>query len=115
MLSVTVNGHRFRHSTLEPPDESAADHEQDRDQLCAGHDSAKDFAASRIATQELDKVALNSVQDHEAGKHLPIKLLSFEQPHQENKVKEFGGGFDQLRRFQSNSQRSSRPVVRQLA
>src|SRR6266403_435534 len=115
MLSAAMSGHRFRYSTFEPPDESTANHEQDRDQLCAGHDSAKDFAASGIAAQKLDEIALNPIQDHKSRKHLPIKLLALEQPHQQNKIEEFGRGFDQLRRFQGNSQRRPRPVVRQLA
>src|SRR5216684_4179655 len=103
MLSAAVSGHRFRRSTFEPPDESAANDEQDRDQLCARHNSAKDFAAPRIAAQELNEVAFNSVEDHEGSKHLPIKLLAFEQPHQQNKIKEFGSRFDQLRRLQGNT------------
>ena|SRR6266446_1763192 len=103
MLSAAVRGHRFRRSTFEPPDESAANDEQDRDQLCARHNSAKDFAAPRVSAQKFDEVALKSVEDHESGKHLPVKLLAFEQPHQQNKIEEFGSRFDQLRRLQGNS------------
>src|SRR5438045_5197193 len=107
--------HCFRYPTLQPPDGSSANDEQQGNKLCKCHDSAKNFAPARIAPQELNKVALDPVEDHEGSKHLPVKLLTFQQPHQQNKIEELGGSFDQLRRLQGNSERRSGPVVRQLA
>ena len=80
--------HCFLYSTFEPPDGSSTDDEQQGNQLCKCHDSAKNFAPPRIAPQELNKVALDPVEDHEGSEHLPVKLLAFQQPHQQNKIEE---------------------------
>ena len=111
MLSAALRGYRPRRSAFEPPDQAATDHQTDRDQLGTGHHSAEDFPSARVAAQKLDEVALDSVKDHETGKHLSIELLTLEQPHQENKIKKLGTGFDQLRRFQSLVERCSSPTA----
>src|SRR4030081_1539268 len=100
-------------AALQPPDQSTANDQQNRNQLCSRHQPAKDFAAPRIVAQELDEVALDSVQDHESAPHLPIEFLSAEQPGQQQEVEELGCGLDQLCRFNPDAERSSTDGIRQ--
>src|SRR6266481_2870419 len=101
-------------AALQPPDQSTADDQQDGNQLRSRHQSAKDFAAPRIVAQELDEETLDSVKDHECAPHLPIELLSTEQPGQQQEIEELGCGFDQLCRFNPDAERSQTDVMRQL-
>src|SRR6266853_5474967 len=101
-------------ATLQPPDQSTANDQQNRNQLCSRHQPAKDFTAPWIVAQELDEVTLDSVQDHESAPHLPIEFLSTEQPGQQQEIEELGGGFDQLCRFNPDAERSQTDVMRQL-
>src|SRR6267378_5744876 len=100
-------------AALQPTDQSAADDQQDGNQLRSRHQSAKDFAAPRIVAQELDEVTLDSVKDHECAPHLPIEFLSTEQPGQQQEIEELGGGFDQLCWFNPDAERSSADGIRQ--
>src|SRR5712671_2874894 len=100
-------------ATLQPPDQSTANDQQNRNQLCSRHQPAKDFTAPWIVAQELDEVALDSVQDHESAPHLPIEFLSTEQPGQQQEIEKLGGGFDQLCRFNPDAERSSTDGIRQ--
>src|ERR1700730_9034274 len=100
-------------AALQPPDQSTADDQQNRNQLRSRHQSAEDFAASGIVAQELDEVTLDSVQDHEGAPHLPIEFLSTEQPGQQQEIEKLGGGFDQLCRFNPDAERSSTDGIRQ--
>src|ERR1039458_3437899 len=100
-------------AALQPPDQSPADDQQNRNQLRSRHQPAEDFAASRIVAQELDEVTLNPVQDHEAGPHLSIELLSLEQPHQQQEIEKLGCSLDQLRRFNPDTERSATDFMRQ--
>lgn len=79
----------------------------------SGHHSTEYFATAWIAAQEFDEVSFDPVEDHESGKNLSIKLLALEQPHQQHKIEELGGGFDQLRRFQSFVKWRARPTASQ--
>src|SRR5450631_399106 len=112
-LNVVLRRYFLRHTALQPPDHSTADHQQDRNQLRSRHQPAEDFSASGIVAQELDEVTLNSVKDHEAAKHLPIEPLALEQPDQQQKIEELGSGFDQLCRFNPDTERSSTDRIRQ--
>src|ERR1700675_827315 len=94
-------------AAFQPPDQSTANDQQNRNQLRSRHQPAKDFAASRIGAQELDEVTLDSLQHHESAAHLPIEFLSTEQPGQQQEIEKLGGGFDQLCRFNSDAKRSS--------
>src|ERR1700730_10071091 len=97
----------------QPPDQSAADDQQNRNQLCSRHHPTKDFAASGIVAQELDEVTLDSIEDHECAPHLPIEFLSTEQPGQQQEIEKLGGGFDQLCRLNPLAERSSTDGIRQ--
>src|SRR6266446_10873943 len=100
-------------AALQPPDQSSADDQQDGNQLRSRHQSAKDFAASRIVAQELDEETLDSVKDHECAPHLPIEFLSTEQPRQQQEIEKLGCSFDQLCRFNPLAERSSTDGIRQ--
>ena len=112
-LNAVLHRHCLRRSALQPPDQSAADDQQNRNQLRSRHDSPENFATSGIVAQKLDEVALDAVQDHEAAKHLSIELLALEQPRQQQEIAKLGGGFDQLCRFNSDAERSSTNGIRQ--
>src|SRR5208282_515625 len=84
-----------------------------RNQLRSRHQPAENFTASGIAAQELDEVALDSVQDHVAAKHLPIEPLALEQQHQQQEIEKLGCGFDQLCRFDPDAERRSTDGIRQ--
>src|ERR1019366_1405161 len=100
-------------AALQPPDQSTADDQQNRNQLRARHQAAEDFTASGIVAQKLDEVTLDAVQDHEAAPNLSVELLAPEQPHQQQKIEELGRRFDQLRRLDTDSERSPANGVRQ--
>src|SRR6202163_708522 len=100
-------------AALQPPDQSTADDQQNRNQLRSRHQATKDFAAPRIVAQELDEVTLDSVQDHEGAPHLPIESLSTEQPGQQQEIEKLGRGFDQLCRFNPDAEWSSTNAIRQ--
>src|ERR1039458_9525447 len=100
-------------AALQPPDQSASDDQQNRNQLRSRHQPAEDFTASGIVAQELDEVALDSVQDHKAAKHLPIEPLAPEQPGQQQEIEKLGCRFDQLCRFNPDAERSSTDGIRQ--
>src|ERR1700730_15075765 len=100
-------------AALQPPDQSTANDQQNGNQLRSRHHAAENFAAPGIVAQELDEVALDSVQDHECAPHLPIEFLSTEQPGQQQEIQKLGGGFDQLCRFNPDSERRSTDGIRQ--
>src|ERR1700676_2174216 len=100
-------------AALQPPDQSTADDQQNRNQLCSRHQAAEDFAAPWIVAQEFDEVTLDSVQDHECAPHLPIEFLSTEQPGQQQEIEKLGCGFDQLCWFNPDAERSSTDGIRQ--
>ena len=100
-------------AAFQPPDQSTADDQQNRNQLRSRHQPTENFTASGIVAQELYEVPLDSVQDHEAAKHLPIEPLALEQPHQQQEIEKLGCGFDQLRRFDPDAERSSTNGIRQ--
>src|SRR5258708_35664792 len=99
---------------FQPPVQSAADDQQDRNQLRFRHQAPEDFAAPRIVAQELDEVTLDSVQDHKSAKHLPVEPPALEQPDQQQEIEELGGGFDQLGWFDPDAERSSADGIRQM-
>src|SRR5260370_23334394 len=100
-------------AALQPPDQSTADDQQNRNQLRSRHHPAEDFAAPRIVAQEFDEVSLDSVKDHKGAPHLSIELLRLEQPSKQEKIEELCCGFDQLRRFNPDTERSSTDCIRQ--
>src|SRR5580658_692193 len=104
---------RAARAALQPPDQSTADDQQNRNQLRSRHQSTEDLTSSGIVAQELDEVAFDSVEDHEGAKYLTIEPLALEQPGQQQKIAELGGGFDQLRGFNSDAKRSSANGARQ--
>ena len=100
-------------AALQPPDQSTGEHQQDRDQLCSGHQAAEDFAASGIVAQKFDEITLDSVEDHKRPPNLSIKFLALEEPHKQNKIEKLGGGFNQLRRLNSHAERRTTDRIRQ--
>src|ERR1700686_1691192 len=99
-------------AAFQPPDQSTANDQQNRNQLRSRHQPAKDFAAPRIFRQEPDEITLASVQDHESAPHLPIEFLSTEQPGQQQEIEKLGGGFDQLCWFNPDAEWSSTDGIR---
>ncbi len=79
-LNTALGRHPLRRSTLQPPDQSAAYDQQNRNQLRSRHEPAEDFTASGIVAQKLDEVTLDSVENHETRPHLSIKFLTSDQP-----------------------------------
>jgi len=112
-LDAALRRHLLRHTTLEPPDQSTGEHEQNRDQLGSGHQAAEDFTASGIVAQKFNEITLDSVEDHERPPNLSIKFLALEEPHEQNKIEKLGGSFDQLRWFNSHAERCSTDRIRQ--
>src|SRR5580658_61808 len=100
-------------AALQPPDQSAADDQQNRNQLRSCHQTVEDLAASGIVAQKLDEVTLDSVQDHEAAPNLSIEFLAPEQPGQQQEIEKLSRRFDQLCRFDSDVERSSADGIRQ--
>src|SRR5271156_2210970 len=100
-------------SALQPPDQSAGNDQTNRNQLRPCHQAAEDLAASGIVAQKLYEVALDAIEDHEACEYLPIKFLAPEQPHQKHEIEKLGGGFDELRRLDSDTERSSTNLTSQ--
>src|ERR1022692_119069 len=103
----------MRSAALQPPDQSTANDQQNRNQLRSRHQPAEDFTASGIVAQKLDEVTLDSVEDHETGPHLTIELLPSKQPGQQQKIAKLSCGFNQLCRLNLETERGSTDGVRQ--
>ena len=91
----------------EPPDECAEEDEADGDELSSGHGAAEDGAAAGIAAQKLEEITGNSVEEKIGAEYLAVEFLTFEQPHQQEKVGQFDRGFKELSGFQRHMKRSA--------
>ena len=95
------------------PQDAAANHQQDGNQLGPRHHSTEDLAPSRIVAQEFQEVPRKTVQEEISSEDLAIELLPLEQPHEDKEIRQLDGSFEELRWFQSLAQRSSYPLLRQ--
>src|SRR5271169_3025656 len=101
-------------AAFQPPDQSAANDQQNRNQLRSRHQPAKHFAAPGVVPQKLDEVTFDAVEDHERAPNLSIEFLAFEQPGEQQKIEKLRGSFDQLSRLNPFAERSPADVMRQL-
>src|SRR5271166_1983835 len=103
--------HRLRRNILsprpQPPNEPAADHQPERNQLRPGHRPAKDRPAPRIVSQIFQEEPRYAIDEQERAKYLPIELPALQQPHQEEEVRQLDRRLEQLRRLQRHVQRSA--------
>ncbi len=79
----------------------------------AAHHAAEDGAAAGIVAQVFKEEAGDTVYEHEGAHDLAIEFPAFQQPHQEEEVRQFNGAFEQLRRLEGYPQRSSGDGVRE--
>src|SRR5579862_4741234 len=81
---------------LQPPDQSARNHQADRDQLSSSHDPAENFTASGIVADEFQKIPGNAIENEISGQHLSVKFLALEDPHQNEKVRQLNRRLEEL-------------------
>src|SRR5690348_446713 len=101
-------------SRTKPPDQAAAHDKQKRDQLRARHHASENFAAARIVAQEFEQIPGYAVQKQVSAEDLAIKFLAAKQPHQQHEVRQLHRRFEQLGRFERNSERGSNLFVSKL-
>src|SRR4029077_12830731 len=114
--ALPCRSHRLCRSCLrprpQPPDQPSGHDQPDRNQLRAGHRSAKHRSPPRIVPQELQKESRHAVNEHTRAEYLAIEFPALQQPHQKEEVRELHRRLEQLRRLQRYVQRSPGNPVR---
>lgn len=98
-----------------PPEEGAGEHEPNADQLHQRNAIVEHQRTAGISAEKFNRASLDAVEHEVSSEHLACETLAFGEPNEEQKIKEFGGGFIQLRWVQRNAQRSARDSTGDLA
>src|SRR5882724_6458190 len=85
---------------FQPPKHSAAQHQEDGNQLRTTKHAGDNFAAPRIAPQEFEEETGSAVENQKCAENLAIKFLAFKHPGQHKEIRQFDCCFKKLGRLQ---------------
>lgn len=111
--SASCGGDRHLGHGAKVPDQAASQHQSDGDQLGSAQRTAEDRAPAGVVADELEEETRDTVQEQIRAEDLPLKLLSHQQPAENEEDSQLDSGLKQLCRLECLTEGSAYNFMRQ--